>query len=82
MDCTKTHFDPYFIDDGESSCDNAMCGTIVGESYNFSASWKHIDCKRCIKQKDKLNKVVEETEKTIINQMDSFVKFCNNREGN
>lgn len=79
MDCTKTHFDPYFIDDDENSCDKAMCGTIVGESYNFSASWKSVDCKKCIIQKNKLNKVVEETENIIINQMASFVEFCNNK---
>jgi hypothetical protein len=72
----KTHFDPY----DDSWADNYPCGARVPEFTDYECSttqWKHIDCKRCLKQKNKLVNWVEETEQNIAQQMQDQVDFDN-----
>jgi hypothetical protein len=69
----KTHFDPYTeIDDIP---DQAMCGVLIGESYETTTNWEKVDCKRCINSKNKIMKFVEQTEANIIKYMGDFVEF-------
>lgn len=55
-------------------------GTFVGEDQSFSDDWGMVNCKRCLKNKDKINKGIEEDEANIVKQMGDFVDFCNKTE--
>jgi hypothetical protein len=67
----KTHFNYFFDDDMEQ----AMCGTWLGEDNDLTSNWKFVDCKRCLKQKEKFIKWIENTEKIIVKQMGEMVEF-------
>lgn len=74
-----THFDPY-IDTEDGPPEVAPCGTRLGEKASLDWRWKNITCKRCLKQRDRLDKSFQETEKYIIEQMGDMAEFFKTEE--
>ena len=84
----KKHYDPYmytgtsgYEGSGEYYCpdyDNYSCGARVGEDITITNNWKYVTCKRCLKQKEKIDKNVEENEKEICNQMGAMAESFKN----
>ena len=62
----KTHYDPY---PEEFAPDHTLCKMPIGDVYYSTTVWNRVDCKRCLKNRNKIDKWVEETEATIIKQM-------------
>lgn len=71
----KTHFDPYGSIDEDIEVNQAPCGTIIKEFYSCTSIWDHVDCKRCLKQKERLQNGFIKTEEIIIEQMGDMAKF-------
>jgi hypothetical protein len=77
---TKTHYDPYSYD-GQSGGESGgeyydpgeyhLCGARVTAIHDteLTGNWKYVTCKRCLRQKDKIDGWVEENEKAIVNDM-------------
>lgn len=75
----KTHFSKYPEEDYDY-LDYTACGAVVGEYSKLTSSWKYVDCKRCLKSKDKIIKTIQEEEVAIIEQMKGFVEFMKERD--
>lgn len=68
----RIHFDPY--NDGDPS-ETAPCGTHIGDEYDGTSQWSKVTCKRCLKNKKRLQASVEAIEKEIIRQMGDMADF-------
>lgn len=76
----KIHFDPYGDEDAGDEDSKFPCGARVPEYTDHECSstqWQRINCKQCIKQKEKLMQWMEETEKHINQQMQEQVDYDN-----
>ena len=73
----KTHYNPY---PNDCCPQQAICGTLTGESYEDSNHWGDVDCQRCIKKKDAIMKWVEDTERIIVKQMGDRNDFDRRRD--
>ncbi len=67
-----THFDPR-QDDG--SADQSACGTLLGECSESTSNWAHVDCRRCLKSKTKINAAHAAEEAAIVEQMGDMANF-------
>lgn len=77
----KTHFQPYHDEYGDIEV--MPCGT---KAYfdipsDTTSNWKHVTCKRCLGQKEKIQKSFEENEKEIVRQMGDMANFYSNFQG-
>lgn len=68
----KTHYCPHPQDESE---EQAVCGTWLGESSNLSGEWPRVDCRRCIKSKEKITLSVAAEESAIVQQMGDMADF-------
>ncbi|MCO8161050.1 hypothetical protein NJC40_03575 [Pseudomonas sp. 21LCFQ02] len=69
----KTHYCPRPQDD---ECEEqAACGTWLGESSSLSGDWALVDCRRCIKGKEKITQSVATEEAAIVQQMGDMANF-------
>lgn len=76
------HFDPYFNSDCHDAPEKSSCGTIGfwdGDSdedcYQSTNVWDKVTCKKCLKQKERLQKGFESDEKEIVKQMGEMADF-------
>ncbi|WP_050916591.1 hypothetical protein [Vibrio cholerae] len=69
----KTHFD-YDLDSDYEIPDEAICGTVVGESYSHSSNWEHVNCKRCIKSRPLIELSIKEQEESAVEQLGLMAK--------
>jgi hypothetical protein len=69
-----THYDPY----PDEFKVTPACGQWETENTEVNPSWKWVDCKKCLQQKDEIVKAVERTEREIVRQMGDFVQFNKN----
>lgn len=73
-----THYDAYYTDDPKEEYDElAQCGARLSEDSGLTPIWDMVTCKRCLKQKDRLNRQHEETEAIIVKQMGDWVDYYN-----
>ena len=82
---SKTHFDPYFNDEFHDAPEKTSCGTVGfwdgdcdENRYQTTSVWDNVTCKKCLKQKNKLQKDFEYDEAQIVKQMGEFVDYCDN----
>jgi len=72
----KTHINFYYNpDDPEDYIDIAECGTPLGENFSVSHDWADVDCKRCLANRELIDKRHAETEKIIVQQMGDMADF-------
>ncbi|WP_337909141.1 hypothetical protein [Vibrio cholerae] len=69
----KTHFD-YGLDCDYEIPDEAICGTVVGESYSHSSNWDYVNCKRCIKSRPLIELSIKEQEESAVEQLGLMAK--------
>lgn len=67
----KTHFSPY---ENSGDADQAHCGTWLGESSELSFDWARVDCKSCIKLKDRIIAAYKAEDDAIVAQMGDMAK--------
>ena len=70
----KVHFDPYLCGEHNESADRYPCGTRVWFEYNATGDWDEVTCKKCLSQRECLQKWYEKTEEAINNYYHSMVK--------
>ena len=82
----KTHYDPYSYE-GTSGAEGSgepyycegthMCGAIVSEDNDVELTTKleYVTCKRCLRQKESIDKSVKATEEEINKQMGDMADF-------
>lgn len=72
----KTHFEPYATTEPDEPIEKYPCGTIAPSDYATTTHvWASVDCLRCLKNKERLQKSFEETEKAIVCQMGDMANF-------
>lgn len=59
----------------ECFSEKADCGTLVGESSEFSHQWSGVTCKRCINNRDKIESALKIQEENILEHMGAMVAF-------
>ncbi len=75
---SKTHYNPYASTNSEEDGgEQAMCGTYFSEDGNETNDKESVTCKKCLNKLEKIDKWKDETEEHILNDMESFVSFCN-----
>lgn len=71
----KVHFEgPYFSEYTEKH----ICGTEVSEfsdDLDISNDWSKVTCKRCLKNKESINKFIKSTEEEINKQYGDMADF-------
>jgi hypothetical protein len=67
----KTHYEPYPDEYGI----NPACGMWDFENTETTRNWDLVDCKRCLNQRERIERSVQDTEKEIVRQMGEFVDF-------
>lgn len=72
-----THYDPYLgrSDSSEDCCEQAVCGTLVGEKYECTGNWKYVNCKKCLRNRMKIDNAMVIEEAFIVNQMGEMADF-------
>ena len=70
----KSHYEPYMADDVYDS-EKFICGTPVGQEAEVSGDWRYVDCKRCLKAKERINEGIKSDEEQICKQMGEEVAF-------
>jgi len=71
----KMHFDPYGHYDYDD-VETYPCGTRVGwwhGWYNTTAVWSEVTCKRCLRQREKLQAWYDKTESAIYGGIACFI---------
>ncbi len=78
----KTHFNINFESDDEEWIEYAWCGTLLGEDPSLTSEWEHVDCKRCLKSKTKIEKAILQIENDINSYCEGFMDFIerNNKQ--
>ena len=59
----------------ENFSEKADCGTPVGESSEFSHQWSNVTCKRCLKNREKIESALKLQEENIVEHMGGMVAF-------
>lgn len=73
-----THYDPYF--DEEDPTEVAICGTHVGENYQWNNNWNYVSCKKCLKMKVEMDIQIQETINHRAEEDASYMEFISNNQ--
>jgi len=68
----KTHYSAHPQDDSE---EQAACGSWLGEASNLSGDWSRVDCRRCLRGKEKISASVAAEEDAIVQSMGDMANF-------
>lgn len=62
-------------------CDETLCGC-TGEipTENSTNDWREVDCKKCLRLKNRYEDGIKEDEKYIVKQMGDMAEFFENLE--
>lgn len=78
----KTHFDPYYDWEAVDYGSRHPCGTLIAEDDpQTTSSWNGVDCLRCLKMKEKLQRGYEQEEKEICRQLGDMAEFFEKQNG-
>lgn len=69
----KTHYYPYSDDE----CEYGACGTYLSEYSGVTMNWPNVTCKKCVKQRENIEKSLAFDEEQILKQMAGMVDFWN-----
>lgn len=67
-----THYEPFPDAD---YAEKAMCGTNVGENYEYTIDWQYVSCKKCLKQRESFEAEIADINKHRSEQDGDFVEF-------
>jgi len=74
MKTSKTHYDPY-SDEYEYAPEMTLCGVRPAEDYECTTRWSHVDCKRCLKSRKRIEKELDAILEDRCREMGDMVKF-------
>ena len=75
----RTHFQPY--DDDDDPAERGWCGTLLGERGYTSSDWRVIDCKKCLKNREKFQSQFDASERKICENLGQMADFMTIKGG-
>ena len=69
-----THYD-FVSGDDEDYVEKSMCGTNVGENYEYSNNWKYVTCKKCLKRESLIKQEIIDIQEQRNKYDEGFVDF-------
>ena len=72
----KTHYSAHPRDDEEQ----ASCGAWLGEASNLSGDWSRVDCRRCLRGREKISSSIAAEEGAIVQQMGDMANFMREQQ--
>ena len=68
----KVHYLPY----GEDESEFAACGTFIPDEGYITEWWSRVTCKRCLKNKEKIEESYKIDEQLILASMEEFDRLA------